>query len=570
MKNTTHPKLQITPIGGLGEIGHNMALYRTWDLTDREEPRERSFVVDVGILFPNNDCFSINYLTPDFKALKAYAPNLEDLVITHGHEDHIGAITHFLEVFPDITIHCSPFSKELMLSKFSYLGLATASLNFVEYQEGQSFVCQGFSITPFLIPHSIPETFGLFIKTPDKSIATYHLTDFKYHADTFDDAKNPLLKRLRASAQETLCKTRLLLLDSTNINSRGKTRQEYELIPHLEKIVRDHQGRVFATLFASNIERIQSFIDIAERTGRKIFITGKSFFKYIEIARKRGLLSNAPAVVIPETDPTPKHQNLIVLTSGCQGEIRGALARLAHNMHAEFKLLPTDLVLFSSKIIPGNEKKVYHIINKFYLHGCQVITNDDATIHTSGHPAQEDLKAVISYIDPTHLVPIHGEYSFLVKHAKFAKENFPHIEPLVLKNYDQLSFDSANHEAIISPLENPPAQSIYLEFGEEIEKVAINERKKVAHMGIIFVICKLDPIPKNVIAEISMMGVPKKVSDQKNDLQDHLHQELMSERKLWIGAPAARQEEFIKFHVRKYLKGIVKGIPHLRVHLIRN
>jgi ribonuclease J len=395
---STH--LKLTPMGGVGEIGSNMFIF---------EDDECGFIIDCGILFPSDNCFNINYLIPNFYGIKK--DKIKDIIITHGHEDHIGAIAHLIEFHPDITVHCNGFAYELIKTKIK-------DFNHKVFKYTETMKIGNFEIDPIHVNHSIPDTFGLSISYNEYNF--FYCSDFKVDFDSpyekpFDFEK---LKKLQQG------KTTVGMIDSTNILSQRKTLSEKVVLEDIEKVFEDFKdNRLFITCFSSNVHRLKSFFDVAKKYKRNIILSGRSIHKYTEIAKKLGYVDNI-RIYDEDFDNITKKNNLIII-SGCQGDFFSSLRRLSSNEHSRIKLNENDKVVFSSKTIPGNEKSVNRIKNNITELGADVITNSEYPfIHASGHPGQEDLKILNKKINFDHYIPIHGESYFIKKHVEFIEDPY--------------------------------------------------------------------------------------------------------------------------------------------------
>ncbi len=474
--------IQIIPIGGVGEIGSNMTLFKNDD---------SSFLVDCGILFPYDDFFDIDYLIPDLNFLND--KNVTDIIITHGHEDHIGAIAHLLEKFPDIKVHCSNFAASLIRRRLVEMNLVRR-LNIIkatsQIQIG-SLVIETFHAT-----HSIPETMGLVISDKLKNYRVLYLSDFKYDKSPLYERGFDIkrLKELFPADAYTMA-----MIDSTNILNPGKTVSESELLEGIETCFKKNKGRMFVTLFSSNIFRMQTFINLARKYNRVFTTLGRSVNFYLTEARANGLVQYHENELKNPEDMI-ENDNAIIFTSGCQADHFSAMKKLGYGEHHLTKLKKGDTVIFSSKVIPGNEDKVYRLYNKITEVGAELITEKDLLIHASGHPSQEDLKELIQEIKPSHYIPIHGETLFLKRHCEFIDTHFPQIKNYFISNYTQIHFSPKGVE--LKSLEQRPPVLIH---GDklEIEREKISERRKMACNGMVFVSLS----PKEVQLQIS--GLPQ-------------------------------------------------------------
>lgn len=479
------PLCKITPIGGVKEIGSNITLYQT---------ATTSILIDCGILFPYDQFYDLNYLIPNFDYLDG--KKINDIVITHGHEDHIGAIGHLILRFPHLKIHAAPFAAELIRAKLDRFKLKH---NFNIFKPGESLKIGDITVNTIHVNHSIPETMGLHIQTAHKELGTTFISDFK-----MDKEDNPYELKFDLERLKKLCsenKKNLFMLDSTNILVPGKTLSEREVKENLEKWLTSSK-RIFLTMFSSNTHRIQAIYDIATKYNKKVCLLGRSLYKYTEAAMKAGVMPKCNFYEPDQIDTSKR--NIIFIATGCQGDFFGALRRLSDNEFARVRLQPEDLFIFSSKVIPGNEKQVFRIQNKLIDLGAEVVTARDDGIHASGHPGQEDLKNILNEVQPDFYIPIHGESLFLKRHIDFIKENYPNIEPIELRNFTEVRF---SEDFRIDLNKGSELEPILIHGGNylEIERDRVSDRRKLATMGLI--IANINLKAKNV--DIQTKGLPR-------------------------------------------------------------
>ncbi len=453
-------QIKITPLGGLKQIGSNMILL---------ECQHHRALIDCGILFPNDDCFGIDYLIPDYRNLGP----IEKVFITHGHEDHIGGIIHLIEHYPHITIYAPPFAAALIEAK---MRIKNRSAKVVRYNNTSRMTFGQWEIIPIKVNHSIPDTYGLLIK--DKQQAIFYLSDFKIDFNTpYEDPFD-----FTTLQQETSnCTQRILMADSTNILQQEHSPSEADIIPHLQKIIHEHNGRIFITLFASNIHRLQTIFNIASQEALPVFTYGRSIEHYIEIAQKEKLIT--PHNLHSDINTVHDLKKYIVLLTGCQGEFRGATRRIAVQENPYFTPQESDLFIFSSKTIPGNEKAVSTLLNSLATRNVKIITSKDELVHVTGHPGQKDLKLLINKFQPTNYIPIHGETFFLSRHIQFINQNFPQINTHFMLNFDQICITEKEISTQTAIQDDLPL----LILGERIiiEREHISKRRKIATTGLI-------------------------------------------------------------------------------------
>jgi ribonuclease J len=455
--------IKFTPFGGVQEIGSNMTLV---------ENDQTAIIIDCGILFPRDDFFGIDYLIPDFSEIPK--EKLKALVITHGHEDHIGAITHFCQAYPEVPIFCTSFTFELILKKLDYEKIRH---QIIKIDIHQTLVFDDIKIDYVHVNHSIPNTYGLVIRHAD--VAAFYASDFKIdlkdsYETLFDFAKiNKLLSQ---------AKHRIGFIDSTNILETQKTPSELDLIPDLEKIICKDNKRVYVTLFSSNIWRIKSLIALAKKHQRTIILAGASMKRYCAAAIEAQILDEFS--YFDEDQINQFSGNLLILISGCQGDFFGTLRRYASGEHSHLKPQNDDIVVFSSKIIPGNERSVYQIYNWLAEKGVAIITAHQALIHASGHPGQADLKILYNTIPFTDIAPIHGESLFLVYHKNFVREHYPNIKTWLIYNHDTLSI---SQNIKVQKTYKPLKPVIIGEGKRVLDRTDISLRRKIATSGLVII-----------------------------------------------------------------------------------
>ena len=463
------------PLGGVRQIGANLTYIQ-------HGPEE--FIIDAGILFPHADTVGIDYLIPDWSVMR----HPRHLLLTHGHEDHIGAIGHLIEKFPQLIIHAAPFTAALVRKKLA-LTNQTAK---IEIWHESSLKFGELIISPIPVNHSIPQTCGLLIEHPTAKVpwCLFYISDFKI--DPSGRAGEPFnVKQLSEKAQHY--SRRILLADSTNPLTpacpSNHAINEGDLYLPLKNIISAQHGRVFVTLFASNIYRLQTLIQIAQETSRTIIPYGRSINSYLTSAQEVGLIEeNLPLQMESHFDPQDPHT--IILLSGPQGDLRGALRRVAMG-ESPFKLGPQDAFIFSSKIIPGNERKVYQIINHIAEQRCAIYLPQDYPLHASGHATTEDFIQLLNAFTPTDYIPIHGESHLLQTHYNFVAQRFPAIRPYLIHNFDQIIVND-DGPLQINPQEEP--HPIFIANNRVIEKTAISQRKKMATRGVILLTIDSPPI----------------------------------------------------------------------------
>lgn len=418
--------LNIIPLGGLGEIGLNMLLI---------EYEEHILIIDAGLMFPEDYMLGIDIVIQDFSYLLKNQERIRAIVLTHGHEDHIGALPFLLKEI-SVPIYGSRFTLELVKEKLKeHHLLGQSDLRTVSPKE---FLTIGpFHLEFIRVTHSIPDGLGLAIQTPLGTLI--HSGDFKIDQTPLDGVITDINTFAAYGAKGVLA----LMSDSTNVEREGHTLPEKRIGETLDQIMRDCEGRVIVAVFASNIHRIQQVVDSAVRYQRKVTFNGKSMITNCRIAQEIGLLTIPPGVELSlgEMLQLPDSQ-VTMITTGSQAEPMSSLTRIARDDHKQIKIKKGDTVILSSRFIPGNEKAIDGLINNLYRFGAEVIYEKVSEIHVSGHANQEELKLMLHLTRPKYFIPIHGEYRHLVKHAQLAnKIGIPKENLILAENGQVIRFD---------------------------------------------------------------------------------------------------------------------------------
>ena len=462
--------LKIIPIGGLNEIGKNMTLL---------EYEDEIMIIDCGMSFPDDDMLGIDVVIPDFSYLMANREKIKGLVITHGHEDHIGAIPYFLRDF-DVPVYGTRLTMGLVRSKLEEHGI-TGDLETIN--AGECFkIGSFFEVEAIRTTHSIADSICIAIRTPQGVV--FHSGDFKIDYTPVDG--DPInLGKLAEIGQQGV---RLMLCDSTNATRPGFTKSERSVGETLGSIFSTAKNRIIIATFSSNVHRVQKIIENACACGRKVAVSGRSMEKVVGIASELGYLDipKGTLINIKKAKNVPDDQ-LVIITTGSQGEPMSALSRIAYGEHKDVKIKPGDMVILSSTPVPGNEKSVSTVVNKLFEDGADVIYSDIAEIHVSGHACQEELKLLHTLIKPDYFMPVHGEYRHLMSHAKLAEalgEDRDNI--FVLRNGDILNLTST--EAYCER-DMVPSDAILVDgLGVgDVGNIVLRDRKNLSRSGLVIV-----------------------------------------------------------------------------------
>ncbi|MFH1262134.1 MAG: ribonuclease J [Pseudomonadota bacterium] len=399
-------KIRIVPIGGLGEIGTNMMVIEYGD---------DAIIVDCGIQFADNYLPGIDLVIPDFSYVLEEGINPHGIFLTHGHEDHIGALPYFLRKM-QLPVYASRFTMELVRERLTEHQLIKGT-ELTVVKDGQTIPAGPFRVEFIRMAHSISDAMALAIHTPEGTII--HTGDYKLDA-TPADGRTTDMARFRKLGQEGVL---LLLGDSTNVELPGRGLSESSVREGIERMLRETSGWFIISSFASHIPRIRQILELTEKSGRKLVLAGRSIIQNIGIARKIGYLDVPDDLLVDIAQAAKIRRNkLVILSTGTQGEPRSALSRMALDQHKELKIKPGDRVVLSSRFIPGNERSIYSIINHLYRRGAEVFTTKGARVHVSGHAFRDDLREMLEAVKPKFFVPIHGEYRQLYKHIELARE----------------------------------------------------------------------------------------------------------------------------------------------------
>jgi len=469
-------KLRVIPLGGLGEIGKNMmALEYGNDIV----------VIDAGLMFPSEDMPGVDLLIPDISYLLARQKNLRGIVITHGHEDHIGALPYVLSrISPPI--YATKFTRELIRAELKQRGVKTdAKLNLVS--PGSRITLGSFTIQFFSVCHSIPDCVGLIIHTPLGIVV--HSGDFKIdYTPVICEATN--FNQLASLGEKGVL---LLLSDSTYAELPGYTPSESVVSQTLDRIMSGAKGRVIITTFASLVSRVQQVFDIAAKHGRRVFIIGRSMREIVNMALKAGYLIAPPGILcrLDELKTLP-HNRVIVLSTGSQGELTSALVRMANrDPSSRVQIVPGDTVVISATPIPGNETLVSRTTDSLFRQGANVIYDKLAQVHVHGHGSQEELKLLISLVKPKFFVPVHGEYRHLSLHADLAQNmGIPKDNTFILENGDVLELGHDSGKVV----DKTHVGVIYVSglITGELDNAVLRDRKSLSRDGVIVITIAID------------------------------------------------------------------------------
>ena len=484
--------LKIIPLGGLDGIGKNMTAF---------EYDDDMVLVDAGLMFPEDDQPGIDLILPDYTYVLENEHKLRGIVITHGHEDHTGALPYLLmDLTRKVPIYAAKLTLGMIAGKLEEHNIRQPK--FVEVQDGSNVTLGALNLTFFAMTHSIPGALGVFMNTPAGTLI--HTGDFKLDQTPIDG---------RRPNYQAICKfgargVDLLLADSTNATRPGFTQSEAAVGPNLRHIIKNAKGRVFVASFSSHIHRLQQVCDASVAVGRKVVVTGRSMVNNTKVARQLGYLNIADEDIIDAFDVDRiDDDKIVVLCTGSQGEPLSALARMANGEHKSLSITANDTVIISATPVPGNEKSVQGIINSLSKIGCDIYDKSRALVHVSGHGSQEELKLMLAMVKPRNFMPVHGEACHLRAHAELAvKMGVPEKNIFVLDNGDTLEMRHGKvrrGRAVESGV-------VYVDGGNvtDANPVVIRDRQKLAQDGVVSVTVAISGKRKNVSAvEVTCRGI---------------------------------------------------------------
>ncbi len=547
--------LLFCPLGGSGEIGMNMNLYAYGN-----EENQKWIIVDMGITFADDSVPGVDLIYPDAGFIIDKKDDLLGIVLTHAHEDHIGSISH---LWPKLKckIYATPFTAILIQEKFKEKKIDITS--YLKIVELNSQIKLGpFDIDFVTLTHSILEPNGLSITTPEGVIL--HTGDWKVDP-------NPLIgnkvdeKKLKSIGEKGVI---AMICDSTNVFSPGRAGSEKDVRESLLKIVSNQKKRVLVTSFASNVARMESIFYIAKQTKRNISLVGRSMHRIYKAAKQCGYLKDVMDPVDSRDASKISKDRIILLCTGSQGEPMGALNRIANDNHPDINIESGDTVIFSSKIIPGNEKKLYALQNSFVKKDIEVITEENAFVHVSGHANREDLKDMYQWVKPKCVIPVHGEHRHMKEHISFAKElQIPYN--LKVENGNIIKISKDKKPEII---DQAPTGKIYLDgsVAVSLDSKSIKERKNISTNGLLeitLIIANNGKIKKPII---SFRGIPEEETSEtfKFDIEDEITKTCKS-----FAINSFKQEknliDTIKQNCRKIIKEKTGKKPFTNINIAR-
>ncbi len=463
-------KVTLTPYGGLGEIGMNCMLIET---------EKSAILIDCGLLFSDLDHFGVEFAIPNFSHLLSKKDKIKAIFATHGHEDHIGALPFALKAGIRAPIYASHFTTLMIRERLKDNALEEAvPLNVLS--PGAKIEIGDLKITAATVNHSIIDSFALFIETPIGKIV--HTGDFKLDASPYFGDVFSWNEFKKAGDEGVL----LLLSDSTNVERDEHALQDTTIKNRLEEVMKKAEGLILVSMFSSNVGRMANVFDLANKMNKKIALTGRSMQQNVRLAHERGAITLDSSLLINIEDLDQYDRSkVIILSTGCQGEPRSALNRIAHAEHAQVKLGEGDLVILSSSQIPGNEKPISYLINDLFRQGADVLYDTIEDVHTSGHATRPELKKMLEMVKPKFFIPIHGEYRHLVLHARLAAESGIKEENISVIQNGEVVEITPN---LVQIVDEVPELKILVDGreGVEVTKTLLRDRRRLAETGVVF------------------------------------------------------------------------------------
>ena len=544
------------PLGGSGEIGMNMNLFAYGNLENR-----KWIIVDIGVTFADETIPGVDLIYPDPGFIVDKKDDLLGLVLTHAHEDHIGAIAH---IWPKLlcNIYATPFTSVLIQEKFKEKKIdITNKLKIVKLNGKVQL--GSFKIEFVTLTHSILEPNGLHIETP--AGAVLHTGDWKCDS-------NPLIgetineKKLKQIGDQGVL---AMICDSTNVFSPGRAGSELDVRKNLLKIMENKQKRIIVTSFASNVARMETIFYCAKKIGRQISLVGRSMHRIYKAAKQCGYLNDLIDPIDPREAKKFSREKIVYLCTGSQGEPNGAMMRISNYIHPDVMIESGDTVIFSSKIIPGNERKLYKLHNQLVKNGIEVVSEENEFVHVSGHPNREDLKDMYNWVKPKSVIPVHGEHRHMIEHINFAKEmQVPY--PVQVENGDIVQLFPGNKPKVI---DKAPTGRMFVDgnisVGEESQ--SIKDRKILSYNGfleITIIVNEAGSIIKRPI--ISFRGIPR--NEENDNFIFDIENKIKDICKTFTLKNSKQEQNLIeklKINCRKTVKEKTGKRPYTNVNLVR-
>ena len=547
-KYKSDSKIKITPLGGLGEIGGNMTVI---------EDEDSAIIIDIGMSFPSEDMHGVDILIPDFDYIRKIKDKVKGIVITHAHEDHIGAVPYFFKEM-QFPIYATPLPLGMIANKFDEHGLKQHKKLFRPVEKRKLYEIGNFKIEWIHITHSIIDSSALAITS--KAGVIFHTGDFKIDHTPIDGYPTDLSKIAEYGERGILC----LLSDSTNSHKEGSTKSESSVGKTFDAIFAKSKGRVIMSTFSSNIHRVYQAIDHGLKYGRKVCVIGRSMERNLEMARELGYINLDKNIFIDASEINKYNDNeVLIVTTGSQGETMSALYRMATDEHRHVKIKPTDQIIISSKAIPGNENSVSTVLNFLLKSGASVAYQDFSEIHVSGHAAQEEQKLIIRLTKPKFFLPVHGELNHTMKHKSTAMAcGVEEKNILLMGDGDQIEL---THK-YMKKVKSVKIGKVFIDnqINKQISDDVVIDRQKLADAGVVMIIAQISK------DEHKLMNKPKVVSyglvpDREDrafskEMEEVLVQYLTNAKKELLENSRALENE-VRQVVRKHIFRSMKKYP---------
>jgi len=538
--------LKIAFLGGLGDFGKNLTVYdQDGDL----------LVVDAGSQFPESDFPGIDLVIPDFAYVAERAQRLRGIVLTHGHEDHVGAVGFLLKACP-APLCGTALTLGLAGRKMRELGAEAPAVHLLEPEKPLRlgpFTVEGIPVT-----HSVPEAVSILLGTPEGTVL--HTGDFKFDQAPLDGRLTHYHRFQEAGRQGVMA----MLIDSTNVEVEGVVGSEVRVRNTLERYLSRQSGKIFVALFSTNLMRIQAILDLCDVLGKKVALFGRSLTENVRIGQETDYLRVPEGVLVaPEDIPATPRDRAVILTSGSQAEPFSALSRIAFDENRNLFVEEGDLLILSARIIPGNEKRVARVINQVYRRGGEVVTSRDDRVHVSGHAAQEEIRLMASWVRPRYYVPVHGEYRQLKGNARLAEEmGFSSERILLSETGEALKFEKGR----FAGREEVPAGSLLIDgdTGDPVDRVVVRDRRHISNDGVVVPIVVVSRQSRRMEADPEIISRGYAPLESGNGALEEVRREVAA---LFHTLPPEelRDEAILKAKVKSAVKRVLKrreaGIP---------
>ena len=539
--------LEIIPLGGIGEFGMNCMAVRYED---------EMLILDAGMGFPEETAYGVDVCIPNFDFLEEYRDNIIAIVLTHGHEDHLGALPYILKKF-NVPVYCSHFTAGLAESKLEEHDLVGDTL--IHRVAPRDVLQLGvFEVEFIRVSHSLVDCFSLAIKSPVGTII--HTGDYK--VDETPVIGEPIdLRSFRRYGQEGVL---ALLSDSTNATVPGRTPSERAVIPAFEEIFAEAAGRIIVAAFASSIHRLQIVLDVAQQFNRKVCVLGRSMLKNVEVADRLGYLDIPDSLLVPLNEAKQMRDHEIVfLVTGSQGESRAALSQMASQSYKGLMIDEGDTVVLSARIIPGNERLISRMIGMIYKRGANIIEEKRRLIHVSGHASQEDIRIMTEAVRPKFVVPIHGEYRMLFRHKEFVRNHLGYREEniVLIENGDVLELDG--ERATIIEKREVPRTFIDDSGFEEITSETVRQRKQLAYEGLVTLVVTIDRETGELHSPPEILTRGVQGFDSANGMAEDA-QRVVAAALAGASRATLEDETLLKEHLRVELKRFIQKLTGSR------